>query len=120
MSLTDVHGQLSSAVMLYAIALGVWGVFNYIQRHNISAGYWGALVIGELSFMTQGLLGGLLWSQGHRPMQELHVIYGATTALGIPLIYAYTRGREGRTESLAYGSAALIVALLILQATVTA
>ena len=120
MSLSDVHGQLSTAVVLYTIALGVWGIFNFIRRQGISESYWGALVIGELLIMAQGLLGGALWTQGLRPARGVHVLYGVVTALGIPAVYVCTRGREGQAENLAYGSAALIVALLTFQAIVTA
>jgi hypothetical protein len=120
MNLTDVHGRLSNAVLLYAVILGVWGMYNFVRRREVSEGYWGALVVGELLIMAQGLLGGLLWYQGHRPDRGLHVLYGVITALGIPAIFVFTRGREGRAENLAYGSASLIVALLAYRAVVTA
>ncbi len=120
MTLTQVHGRLANAVVLYAIILGVWGLYNWARRHQVSAGYWGALVIAELLVLTQGALGGLLWAQGHRPGRDIHILYGFVTALGIPAVYVYTRGREGRAENLAYGSAALIVALLAIRAVVTA
>jgi hypothetical protein len=120
MDLTNIHGRLSNAVLLYTVILGVWGFYSFIRRREMSEGYWGALMIGELLIMAQGLVGGLLWFQGHRPDRGLHVLYGVITALGIPAIYVYTRGREGRAENLAYGSASLIVALLAYRAVVTA
>jgi hypothetical protein len=106
--------------LLYSVALGVWGMFNFMRRQGISEGYWGALVIGELLILIQGSLGGILWTQGLRAARDVHVLYGVVTALGIPAVYVYTRGREGRAENLAYGSAALLVALLALRAVVTA
>jgi hypothetical protein len=120
MSLAQIHGQLSTAVLLYSVALGVWGMFNFMRRQGISEGYWGALVIGELLILIQGSLGGILWTRGLRAARDVHVLYGVVTALGIPAVYVYTRGREGRAENLAYGSAALLVALLALRAVVTA
>lgn len=120
MSLTDVHGRLSSAVLLYTVILGVWGIYDFIRRREVSEGYWGALLIGELLIIAEGLLGGYLWYQGLRPGRWVHVLYGVTTALGIPAVYVYTRGREGRAENLAYGSAILIVALLTYRAVITA
>lgn len=120
MSLNQVHGQLSNAVLLYTVVIGVWGIYNFIRRQGVSEGYWGALVIGELLVLVQGSLGGILWAQGFRAARGVHVLYGVTTALGIPAVYVYTRGREGRAESLAYGSATLLVALLTLRAIVTA
>lgn len=120
MSLTDVHGRLSNAVMIYMVILGVWGIYNFTRRRSVSEGYWGALVVGELLILAQGLLGGLLWAQGLRPDRGVHVLYGVVTALGIPAIYVYTQGREGRPENLAYGSTTLIVALLAFRAVATA
>jgi hypothetical protein len=120
MALTDVHGRLSNAVILYAAVLGAWGIYNFVRRRKVSEGYWGALVIGELLILAQGLLGGLLWTQGERPERGVHILYGVVTALGIPAVYVYTRGREGRAENLAYGSAVLIVALLAYRAIITA
>ena len=120
MTLTDIHGRLSNAILLYTAIIGVWGIYNFIRHRDVSEGYWGALMIAELLIMAQGLLGGYLWSQGHRPDRGLHVLYGVITALGIPAVYVYTRGREGRAENLAYGSAVLIVALLAYRAVVTA
>ena len=120
MTLTDVHGRLSNAILLYTAIVGVWGIYNFIRRRDVSEGYWGALMVAELLIMAQGLLGGYLWFQGHRPDRGLHVLYGVVTALGIPAVYVYTRGREGRAENLAYGSAVLIVALLAYRAVVTA
>jgi hypothetical protein len=120
MSLTDVHGQLSNALLLYTVIVGVWGFYNFIRRREVSEGYWGALVIAELLILAEGLLGGYLWYQGHRPGRWVHVLYGVTTALGIPAVYLYTRGREGRAENLAYGSVTLLMALLAVRAIITA
>jgi hypothetical protein len=120
MTLTDVHGRLSTAVVLYVVILGGWGILNFIRHREVSEGYWGGLMVGELLIIAQGLLGGLLWAQGHRPDRGIHILYGVVTAMGIPAVYVYTRGREGRAENLAYGSAALIVGLLVYRAIVTA
>ena len=119
MTLSEIHGQLSNAVILYTVILGLWGIYGFTQRRGVSEGYWGALVIAELLILAEGFLGGYLWAQGIRPTRWVHVLYGVTTALGIPAVYVYTRGRERRAENLAYGSAALLVALLTYRAVVT-
>jgi hypothetical protein len=120
MSLLEVHDRLSNAVILYAVIIGVWGIYDFIRRREVSDGFWGALVIAELLILAQGSIGGVLWYQGERPGRWVHVIYGVTTGLGIPAVYVYTKGRDGRPENLAYGSAALIVALLAYRAVITA
>ena len=120
MSLTDVHGRLSTAVLVYTVILGVWGIYSFLRQREVSEGYWGALVVAELLIMAQGLLGGVLWYQGAELRRGVHMLYGVMTALGIPAVFVYTRGREGRAENLAYGSAALFVAALAYRAVVTA
>jgi hypothetical protein len=120
MSFSQIHGQLSTTVILYTVIVGIWGIFEFARKNGVSGSYWGALVIAELLILIQGLLGGYLWFEGLRPGRGIHVLYGAVTALGIPAIYVFTRGREGRAENLAYGSATLIVALLAFRAVVTA
>jgi hypothetical protein len=120
MSLDSVHGFLSDAIVLYTLVLGIWGLSSFALGQGISEAYWIALVLGELLVMTQGMLGAFLWSQGQQPAQGAHVLYGAAPALGIPAVYIVTRGREGRRETLAYGSMALLITLLTFQAIATA
>ena len=120
MSLDGFHASLSDSVVTCTLALGMWGLLNFARRQKISEVYWGALVVGQLLVMTQGLLGGFLWAQGYQPTLGVHVIYGAVPALGIPAVYVVTRGREGRGASLAYGIVALVLAWLTWQAHVTA
>jgi hypothetical protein len=119
MPVTDIHDRLSNAVLIYTVILGVWGIYNFMRRQEVSEGYWGALVIGQLLIMAQGLLGGYVWYTDGPPERGVHVLYGVTTALGIPAVYVYTRGREGRAENLAYGSALLLVAILAYRAVMT-
>ncbi len=120
MSLSDIHSWLSDALLLYTLLAGAWGLLNFIGERQVGLGYWGALMIAQMLVMSQGLLGGLLWLQDKRPAQGIHVIYGTLAALGLPIIYAVTRGREGRRESLAYGVALLLIALLTWGATAAA
>jgi hypothetical protein len=120
MSLLTVHSQLSTAVILYSVILGAWGIYNFTRHQDVTEGFWGALIIAELLILGQGLLGGLLWYQGYRPERGIHLLYGVVTALGIPAVYVFTRGRDRRPENLAYGSVALLVALLAFRAIVTA
>jgi hypothetical protein len=120
MSLAEIHGRLANAVVLYTVIVGVWGFYNFVRKQKVSEGYWGALVIAELLILTQGTLGGVLWYQGHALRRGVHLLYGLTTALVIPAVYVFTRGREERAENLAYGSATLLAAVLAIRAIVTA
>ena len=120
MSLSHVHRWMSDVLLFYTLLAGLWGLLNFIGKREINLGYWIALAAAQMLVMSQGSLGSLLWLQDKRPAQGMHVIYGALAALGLPLVYAATRGREGHRESLAYGIALLLVALLTWGAAATA
>jgi hypothetical protein len=120
MSLAEVHGRLGNTAMYFMFLLGLWGLFRFFRKKGVDSNYWGALAIGEILIVAQGLLGAYLWIIGGRPERSIHILYGVMTALVIPAVYAYTKGDEGRRSTLIYGIALLISALLIIRAIATA
>ncbi len=106
------HERLQTTVMLFMIALGLWGLFNYFRNVDVTDGYRGALVIGELLIISEALIGlYLLPSHGSLlPRQSIHILYGITCVIALPGAFAYTRGRDGRWEGLAYACVCLFVA----------
>jgi CDP-diglyceride synthetase len=106
--------------MYFMFLLGLWGLFRFFRKQGVDSNYWGALVIGEILIVAQGLLGAYLWIIGGRPERSIHILYGIMTALVIPAVYAYTKGDTERRSMLIYGIALLISALLIIRAVVTA
>ena len=120
MSLAEVHGRLGTAAMYFMALLAIWGLFRFFRKQGVDSNYWGALVIGEILIVLQGLLGGYLWIIGARPGRTIHILYGVVAALVIPAVYAYTKGDEQRRAILIYGVSLLIGALLIVRAITTA
>jgi len=120
MSLTVIHGNLANAALIYFAILAVWGLIRFARRQRVGPNYWGALVIAELLILAQGTLGAYLWYSGLRPARGIHILYGLVSALAIPAVYIYTRGREDRREILIYAVVALVTVGLILRATTTA
>jgi hypothetical protein len=120
MSLTEVHSGLSNAALIYFAILAVWGLVRFARRQGVGSSYWGALVIAELLILALGTLGAVLWYSGLRPGRGIHILYGLTSALTIPAVYVFTKGREDRSEMLIYGVVALVTVALILRAMVTA
>ena len=57
MSLLEFHGRLGSTAMLFALGLGIWGLFLYFRKQGPSGGFLGGLVIGEVVFILQAVLG---------------------------------------------------------------
>jgi CDP-diglyceride synthetase len=120
MSLTVIHGNLANAALIYFAILAVWGLIRFARRQGLGSNYWGALVIAELLILAQGSLGAYLWYSGLRPARGIHILYGLVSALTIPAVYIYTKGREERREILIYAVVALVTVGLILRATTTA
>jgi CDP-diglyceride synthetase len=120
MSLSEVHGRLGTTALYFMILMALWGLFRYFRKEGVNSNYWGALVIGEILILVQGLLGAYLWIIGARPERSLHVLYGIAAALVIPGVYAYTKGNEERRAMLVYGVALVVAVLLTLRAITTA
>lgn len=120
MALGEIHGRLGTTTLYFFLILGVWGLWRYIRKQDVSSNYWGALVIGEILVVFQGLFGGYLWLIGERPGRSIHILYGIISALVIPAVYAYTKGDEKRPVLLIYAASLLVGALLIIRAITTA
>lgn len=87
---SNVHSILSNTIWLYFLALGLWGVFRAIRSQGVDGSYLGAMAIGQLLYVLQGLLGLVLWLSGllgvvSRP--TMHVIYGTFAAVFLPFVY---------------------------------
>jgi hypothetical protein len=120
MSLVVIHGRLANTVLFYFLLLTIWGLVRFARRRGVDSSYWGALVIAELLILAHGGLGAYLWYSGLRSGRGIHILYGFVSGLVIPGIYAYTKGREARTEMLIYDLTTLVIAGLIWRAITTA
>lgn len=98
------HKNLQVTMMLFMIAIGVWGLGLFFTRRPIGGDFWGALVIGEGLIVIQALTGIALYIMGLRPSRDaFHILYGIVSVISIPGTFAYTRGRDNRYEALIYG-----------------
>jgi hypothetical protein len=120
MSLAEIHGRLGNTATLFALGLGVWGLFLYFRKQGPGASYFGGLVIGELLFIAQAVLGATLYFSGRPLAQAVHVLYGALGVIALPAAYAYTRGGVERRDSLIYGIVCLFLFGVALRAITTA
>lgn len=101
--MVEIHNTLSQMASLYALLVGVWGLFNFLRRRPPDGQYNGALVIGVILFVLEGLVGVVLVIMGEQPRQWIHILYGVTIVLTIPAIFAFTRGNNTQRESMFYG-----------------
>jgi hypothetical protein len=121
MSLVEFHRGLSNAAMFYCIIMAVWGFISFFRRQGVSSGYFGAVVIAEILFAAQGVIGLILWFgvSTFRP-GWVHWLYGIVLLMGVPVVYAYTKGKHERPEMLLYSVAFLILIFITMRAMVTA
>ena len=111
MSLVEVHSRLANTALIYCIIMAVWGLIQFFRRKGVS----GILIA------IQGLVGLILWF-GVSTIRPgwVHWLYGIVLLLGVPSVYAYTKGRQDRPEMLLYAVAFVIMIALVLRAMVTA
>ena len=105
--LKAVHGIISNTVVLFFLALGIWGVYRAFRRYTVDGSYIGALVIGEALFVLQGILGAVLYLGDARPGRVVHFIYGSFVLVALPGLFAYLKGDDSNQAQLYFGLAAI-------------
>lgn len=114
-----IHGRLAQTAILYALAMGAWAAWNYFRGRGVGGGYWGALIIGEMVMLAQGVLGALMVIAGARPADIIHFLYGILVALAWPGVYVYTNARAGRSEAAIYALVSFFIFGLSIRALMT-
>jgi hypothetical protein len=118
MPLTEIHSRLANTLLLYIIAMAVWGLWRFLRRQGVDGSYWGALAIAEILIVVQGLMGAYLWFINTlRPERGgIHILYGVVSALAIPAVYVFTKGGDQRRDMLVYAAVLLFTIGLVLRA----
>jgi hypothetical protein len=119
MPLAEIHARLANTALLYILLVALWGWLRYFRRQDIHSSYWGALAIGEVLILIQGVLGAYLWISGSQPGQPIHILYGVVSALAIPAAFAITKGRDDRRALMVYAAMLLFLAGLLWRAVAT-
>ena len=118
-TITFIHSRLALTAIFFSLAMGIWAAWNYFRGRGVSASYWGALIIGEIVMLGQGLFGIALLIGGQRPADMLHLLYGVLVALSWPGVYVYTNARAGRREAALYALVSFFVFGLAIRAVMT-
>lgn len=119
MPLIEIHARFGNTTLFFCLIMAIWGAWRFLRGQGLSASFWGAVVIAEALILFQGGLGAYIWLAGLRPLRNIHLLYGITSALAIPLVYIYTKGRDGRPEMLMYTVGFLFLLGLLLRAITT-
>ena len=122
MTLAEIHARLGNTAMLFALALGLWGLWLYLRKQPPSDSYFGGMVIGEILFVAQAVAGGALYLSRRTlgAAEPVHILYGALALITLPAAYAYLRTQNTRRESLMLGLAGLFLFGVALRAITTA
>jgi heme A synthase len=115
--LSLLHARLADTAMYFALALAIWGFLRFFRGQGVDGSYLGAVVVGEVLMVAQGLLGGVLLALGLRPMNtSIHILYGVLAIISFPAFYAFVEGRDSRREMLMWALLALFVFGLTIRA----
>jgi hypothetical protein len=109
--LVFLHGYGATALLVFAVVLGIWGTYLYFRKHELDGGFRASyLIMGGLTAL-QGLFGLLTLITGGRPTELLHLVYGAFAVLFIPGAYFYAQGGTRRREAVILAGAAWVVSI---------
>jgi hypothetical protein len=118
-ALLSLHGQLATVLVLYYVAVGLWGLALGIRNSAPSANFRGAVVIATIASVAQGVLGASVFLFLRGPRDALHVLYGFALVLAMPLAWSIVHDRQPRGQSVALGFAALFTAGLAIRGITT-
>ena len=108
--LTQIHGALSQTVWLFFLFLGLWGLIRALRGRGMDGSYLGAVVIGELLFVAQAVLGFILWFSGSRPIRaEIHLLYGIFAIVFLPFLFGLLRGDDSNRGRWVFALATLFM-----------
>ncbi len=100
----DLHRVLSRAIVLFAAIAGAYGLVQYFRKQPVTPSYWGVIVVGNLTTLGQGAIGLLMALSGAQTSEWVHILYGLTAALWIPIIsfinHQFNKGERNVRETL--------------------
>ena len=82
----ELHGVLSRAIVMFAAVAGFYGLYLYFRKQTVTPSYWGIIVVGNLLTLAQGALGLLMAFSGAQTREWVHILYGVTAVMWIPII----------------------------------
>jgi heme A synthase len=118
--LLAIHQRLAIAGLLITLVIGLWGLFTFLRKRPATSGYRSTLVMTELLFVGQALVGIILFAAGNRrPHDGLHVLYGVLLLIALPIGASYTSSHDQRREPLVYGVVGLFMVGLTIRGILT-
>ena len=106
-------------LVLYYVAVGLWGLALGVRNRAPTSSFRGAVVIATIAAALQGVLGASVFLFLRGPRDALHVLYGFALVLAMPLAWSIVNDRQARGQSFALGFAALFTAGLAIRGITT-
>ncbi|HEY8797973.1 MAG TPA: hypothetical protein VIO85_08940 [Candidatus Dormibacteraeota bacterium] len=110
-TLGSLHSFAARALLVYAVALGIWGTYRYFRNQELGGGFRSSYLIMAGLTALQGLVGLATFLLGARPTELLHVVYGIFAVIFLPGAYLYAQGGSRRREAVILAGAAWIVSI---------
>lgn len=114
-ALVFLHRLGATALVAFAVLLGLWGAYGYFRHARVSGGFRSSYLIMAGLTAAQGLVGLGLFAAGRRPTELLHIVYGVFAVLFLPGAFVYARGGSQRREAVVLAGAAWIVSIAYLR-----
>lgn len=118
------HNGLANAAWIFFLIVGVWGCIRAARGLGVDGAYIGAVATGQLIFIMQAFIGGLLWlniGSGSLDRPGIHYLYGAFAFVFLPFIYLVTlRGDDSNQAQWILAFATLFMFGIALRSIVTA
>lgn len=109
--ITFLHGFGARALLVFALALAIWGTYLYFRNRELPGGFRASYLIMAGLTALQGLIGLLALLLGGRPQELLHIVYGVFAVLFLPGAYVYAQGGTRRRETVIMAGAAWVVSI---------
>lgn len=117
MWLLSIHSELAAVCVIFSVLVGAYGLWRFWQQGRVDRALWGMLLIAEGLYLTQGVVGMTMVSQGFTPARGgVHFLYGIVIFTVLPAAYTFTRGRGERRETLTYTLLSFFLAGVALRA----
>jgi len=113
------HAGWFVVAVVSAGVVGAWGLVLAVRKRLPGRAFLAARWVAVAAMLIQVAAGVILYSQGERPVNSLHVFYGVLVAVTFAFAYV-SRAALARRPALAYGLLLLFVMGLGLRAWATA
>ena len=117
--LAFLHTLGARVLILFAVALAIWGTYQYFRKAAVSAGFRSSYLIMAGVTAVQGLLGLAALAAGGRPTTLLHFVYGAFAVLFLPSAYFWAHRGNPRREAVILAGASWVVSIAFFRAFAT-